>query len=45
MKANFWKPTLKKIAKASGVKDYNLLQNNGSIAHQVVPHVSQCPSM
>mmetsp|Transcript_6033 Transcript_6033/g.8366 ORF Transcript_6033/g.8366 Transcript_6033/m.8366 type:complete len:137 (-) Transcript_6033:216-626(-) len=29
----------KAIMKATGCKDYNILQNNGSIAHQVVPHV------
>ncbi|GAB5371516.1 hypothetical protein AAMO2058_001586500 [Amorphochlora amoebiformis] len=27
------------IIKATGCKHYNILQNNGSIAHQVVPHV------
>eukprot|EP00928_Gymnodinium_smaydae_P020567 TRINITY_DN17947_c0_g1_i1.p1 TRINITY_DN17947_c0_g1~~TRINITY_DN17947_c0_g1_i1.p1 ORF type:complete len:160 (+),score=43.58 TRINITY_DN17947_c0_g1_i1:71-481(+) len=34
---------LPKIAKAvmtaTGTKDYNILQNNGSAAHQAVPHV------
>jgi diadenosine tetraphosphate (Ap4A) HIT family hydrolase len=29
----------KKIAIAQGVQDYNILQNNGRIAHQVVDHV------
>ncbi|CAO1630203.1 unnamed protein product [Sympodiomycopsis kandeliae] len=29
----------KKIAKASGETNYNILQNNGRIAHQVVDHV------
>ena len=29
----------KKIALAQGVKNYNILQNNGKIAHQVVMHV------
>lgn len=29
----------KKLAKAQGVVDYNVLQNNGAIAHQVVKHV------
>jgi diadenosine tetraphosphate (Ap4A) HIT family hydrolase len=29
----------KKIALAQGVEDYNILQNNGRIAHQVVDHV------
>ncbi|KAJ6090268.1 hypothetical protein N7486_009083 [Penicillium sp. IBT 16267x] len=32
-------PVAKKIAKASGATDYNVLQNNGRIAHQVVDHV------
>ncbi|KAI9897072.1 hypothetical protein N3K66_008094 [Trichothecium roseum] len=32
-------PTVKKIVKASGAADYNILQNNGTIAHQEVPHV------
>ncbi|KAJ5630942.1 uncharacterized protein N7484_011042, partial [Penicillium longicatenatum] len=32
-------PVAKKIAKASGVTDFNILQNNGRIAHQVVDHV------
>ncbi|KAK7426313.1 Adenosine 5'-monophosphoramidase [Neonectria magnoliae] len=32
-------PTLKKIIKASGATDYNILQNNGTIAHQQVHHV------
>lgn len=30
---------LKKIAKASGAEDYNVLQNNGRAAHQLVDHV------
>lgn len=29
----------KKVAKAQDVKDYNVLQNNGRIAHQFVGHV------
>ncbi|KLO04754.1 HIT domain-containing protein [Schizopora paradoxa] len=29
----------KKIVKALGVTDYNILQNNGAIAHQEVKHV------
>lgn len=33
-------PTLKKLAVASGATDYNILQNNGTIAHQQVHHVS-----
>ncbi|KAF4591480.1 Hit family protein 1 [Ophiocordyceps camponoti-floridani] len=32
-------PVLKKIVKASGANDYNILQNNGSLAHQQVDHV------
>ncbi|KAI0668402.1 HIT-like domain-containing protein [Trametes maxima] len=32
-------PIAKKIAKALGVVDYNILQNNGKIAHQHVFHV------
>lgn len=32
-------PVAKRIAKAAGVEDYNILQNNGRIAHQVVDHV------
>ncbi|KAI3623988.1 HNT1 [Malassezia furfur] len=32
-------PVAKKIALATGATDYNLLQNNGRIAHQVVDHV------
>ncbi|KAJ5570628.1 hit family protein 1 [Penicillium hispanicum] len=31
-------PVAKKIAKASGAQDFNILQNNGRIAHQVVDH-------
>ena len=31
--------TIKKLALALGVKDYNILQNNGKIAHQAVFHV------
>ncbi|KAL5482330.1 HNT1 [Sanghuangporus weigelae] len=29
----------KKIAKALGSENYNVLQNNGTLAHQIVPHV------
>lgn len=29
----------KRIAQASGATDYNILQNNGRAAHQVVDHV------
>jgi diadenosine tetraphosphate (Ap4A) HIT family hydrolase len=32
-------PVLKKVVTASGATDYNVLQNNGTIAHQEVPHV------
>lgn len=32
-------PVAKKIAKAMGIENYNLLQNNGRIAHQAVFHV------
>ncbi|KAF8333506.1 HIT-like protein [Cantharellus anzutake] len=32
-------PVAKKIAVASGLSNYNILQNNGRIAHQEVPHV------
>ncbi|KAJ5088753.1 hit family protein 1 [Penicillium angulare] len=32
-------PVAKKIAQATGAKDFNILQNNGRIAHQVVDHV------
>ncbi|KAJ5679771.1 histidine triad nucleotide-binding protein 2 mitochondrial [Penicillium macrosclerotiorum] len=32
-------PVAKKIAIASGATDYNILQNNGRIAHQVVDHI------
>jgi diadenosine tetraphosphate (Ap4A) HIT family hydrolase len=29
----------KRIAKATGAADYNILQNNGRAAHQLVDHV------
>ncbi|RAL09645.1 HIT family protein [Aspergillus homomorphus CBS 101889] len=32
-------PVAKKIAQAVGATDFNILQNNGRIAHQVVDHV------
>ncbi|KAL4892658.1 HIT-like domain-containing protein [Aspergillus ambiguus] len=32
-------PVAKKIAQVTGAGDFNVLQNNGSIAHQVVDHV------
>ncbi|KAH7031855.1 HIT-like domain-containing protein [Macrophomina phaseolina] len=36
----FWLPLLAKtVARVTGVTDYNLVQNNGARAAQVVPHV------
>ncbi|RMJ27723.1 HIT family protein 1 [Aspergillus sp. HF37] len=32
-------PVAKKIAQITGAEDFNVLQNNGRIAHQVVDHV------
>jgi len=32
-------PVAKKIAAALGVENYNVLQNNGRLAHQEVDHV------
>ncbi|POR33956.1 Hit family protein 1 [Tolypocladium paradoxum] len=32
-------PTLKKLVRATGAADYNILQNNGTIAHQQVHHI------
>ncbi|KAJ4319391.1 Adenosine 5'-monophosphoramidase [Fusarium piperis] len=32
-------PTLKKIVNATGATDYNILQNNGRVAHQEVDHI------
>lgn len=32
-------PVAKKIASALGVENYNILQNNGRLAHQEVDHV------
>ncbi len=32
-------PIAKKLALAVGAEDYNILQNNGRIAHQAVDHV------
>lgn len=32
-------PIAKKLAKAIGAPDYNILQNNGKAAHQAVDHV------
>lgn len=34
------KPVLKKLVNATGAENYNILQNNGRIAHQEVDHVS-----
>lgn len=33
------KPVAKKIAIATGANNYNILQNNGKLAHQEVGHV------
>ncbi|TVY71528.1 Hit family protein, partial [Lachnellula suecica] len=32
-------PVVKKLVQATGASDYNVLQNNGRIAHQEVDHV------
>ncbi|KAI0503339.1 HIT-like domain-containing protein [Xylaria bambusicola] len=32
-------PVAKKLVTATGATDYNILQNNGRIAHQVVDHI------
>ncbi|TRX95901.1 hypothetical protein FHL15_003043 [Xylaria flabelliformis] len=32
-------PVAKKLVNATGAVDYNILQNNGRIAHQVVDHI------
>ncbi|KAI9798545.1 MAG: Adenosine 5'-monophosphoramidase, partial [Piccolia ochrophora] len=32
-------PVAKRIARAMGAENYNILQNNGRLAHQVVDHV------
>jgi hypothetical protein len=39
----YWntQPVVKKLVKATGAENYNVLQNNGRIAHQEVDHVSQ----
>lgn len=34
------KPVAKRLAIAINAENYNLLQNNGRLAHQVVDHVS-----
>jgi hypothetical protein len=38
-------PVAKRLVKATGAEHYNILQNNGRIAHQVVDHVSSHVSM
>ena len=38
------KPVAKKIAKATGAENYNILQNNGRLAHQLVDHVGSSNS-
>jgi diadenosine tetraphosphate (Ap4A) HIT family hydrolase len=37
------KPVVKKLVLATGAENYNVLQNNGRIAHQEVDHVSSVP--
>ncbi|KAF7453817.1 Hit Diadenosine tetraphosphate hydrolase [Pyrenophora tritici-repentis] len=40
MTGGFWLPLLARtVAKVTGVTDYNIVQNNGARAAQVVPHV------
>ena len=40
MSLGFWLPLLARtVAKVTGVSDYNIVQNNGARAAQVVPHV------
>ena len=39
--ARLSQPVAKKIATAVGAENFNILQNNGRIAHQVVDHVSR----
>ena len=34
-----FQPVAKKLAVATGAQDYNILQNNGRAAHQIVDHV------
>jgi diadenosine tetraphosphate (Ap4A) HIT family hydrolase len=36
-------PVVKKLIIATGATDYNILQNNGRIAHQAVDHVCALP--
>ena len=33
-------PVVKKLVTATGAENYNVLQNNGKLAHQEVDHVS-----
>lgn len=36
----FWLPVLSRVvSRVSGAKDYNIVQNNGARAAQVVPHI------
>ena len=39
--ARLLQPVAKKIATAVGAENFNILQNNGRLAHQVVDHVSR----
>ena len=39
-KSTMVQPVVKKLVKATGAENYNVLQNNGRIAHQDVDHVS-----
>lgn len=32
-------PVVKKLVRATGAENYNILQNNGRLAHQEVDHV------
>jgi hypothetical protein len=38
-------PVVKKLVTATGAENYNVLQNNGRIAHQEVDHVSSATLM
>lgn len=38
-------PVAKKIAAALGAENYNILQNNGRLAHQEVDHVCSQPHL
>ena len=37
-------PVAKNIARAIGAENYNILQNNGRLAHQLVDHVGSSDS-